>query len=257
MAGRSTSEAGNRNVGRLALFGWVMGSFQRRGGRVPFALALALTAALAAAVLMSSRVEAAQDQRPQPFTLTLQGSSGPNEIFIWYSVASGRYVITANGFLPRPVGDDGEPVSACVNPGGKRDRLSCASRAIGGFEVNAGGGNDSVVVLGRVRVSTMLVGGPGNDDLAGGRNTDRLIGGYGNDKLAGRDGADYLFGGPQRDFLYGGRGLDVLIGGPGFDRLRGGPGRDVERQGRPRRSGPRRGRGVVRTAAVQQPASHE
>lgn len=224
-----------------------MGSFERRGGRMPLMLALALTVAVvtvaarpAEAGEESLAVAAVQKQKRLPFTLTLQGSSGPNEILIWYSISSGRYVITANGLLPQPVGDDGRPITACINPDGKPNRLSCAYRAVAGFEVDAGAGNDTVILTGRVRVSATLFGGAGNDDLAGGGNTDKLYGGRGRDKLAGRNGADYLFGGAHRDQVFGGRGPDFLSGGPGADLLRGGPGRDTERQG-PRGSTARRG----------------
>jgi Ca2+-binding RTX toxin-like protein len=185
--------------------------------------------------------EAQQDEDSVPFTLSLRGTSGPNEIYIQYSIASGKFLITANGVLHQPYGDDGKPISACArSPSGNPNRLSCGIRAIGGFEVDAGAGNDTVIVGGRVRVSATLRGGAGNDDLAGGGNTDKLLGGPGHDKLAGRGGADFLYGGPHRDTIFGGPGQDVLLGGPGRDLLLGGFGRDIERHGR-RSSGARRG----------------
>jgi len=225
-----------------------MGSFKRRGGRASLALALVLLAVPAVVQAAQSVQEGepvatavAQQQESVPFTLTLRGTPGPNEIFIQYSVAAAKFVITANGTLNQPFGENGKPISACANPRGNTNRLSCGSRAIGGFEVDAGSGNDTVIVGGSVRVSTTLRGGPGNDDLAGGDNTDKLLGGPGHDKLAGRGGADFLYGGPHRDVIFGGPGQDVLLGGPGRDRLLGGPGRDIERHGRrsstPRRSG--------------------
>lgn len=156
----------------------------------------------------------------KPYSLVLSGGGGPNEISIDYDGT--EYTITANGTL--------SAVRTCVNPSGAADALVCPSADINGFQVNAGGGNDTVTVAKSVPVPTILNGGPGLDDLIGGAGTNRINGGTGDDRLVGRKGPDQLYGGPGDDTLVGGAGKDVLRGGPGTDILRGGPGRDDERQ---------------------------
>jgi hypothetical protein len=116
----------------------------------------------------------------------------------------------------------------CLHPEGNENRLFCEATAIAGFEVNAGGGNDSVVIFPKVPVPVTLRGGPGDDRLVGGAVPDKLIGGTGNDALFGRTGDDWLYGGPGDDSLYGGPGDDRLLGEGGRDVLHDGPGRDTE-----------------------------
>lgn len=89
-------------------------------------------------------------------------------------------------------------------------------------EGGSDGGSD-----GGLDISTLILGGAGDDYLTGGRGNDILIGGAGNDRLNGRGGADVLAGGIGNDRLSGGRGRDVLIGGAGRDELRGNQGQDL------------------------------
>jgi Ca2+-binding RTX toxin-like protein len=166
----------------------------------------------------------------QTNTITLAGADGPNEITIGFYLDPSKYLITANGTLPVPEDATGQPVSFCQNPPGKTTELECDVDAIASFVVRGHGGADTVTVGKTIPVSTILNGGPDNDDLTGGANTDRLSGGGGDDKLVGRHGADQLFGGMGADILVGGAGNDVLRGGPGADTLRDGPGRDDVRQ---------------------------
>jgi Ca2+-binding RTX toxin-like protein len=189
--------------------------------------ALALAAALAAAIVPVGHALAGQTQTN---TITLAGADGPNEITIDFSADPSKYLITANGTLPVPEDTTGQPVSYCWNPPGTTNELLCQVDAIASFVVRTHGGADSVTVGKTIPISTILNGGPGNDDLFGGANTDRLSGGGGDDKLVGRHGADQLFGGMGADILVGGAGNDVLRGGPGPDTLRDGPGRDDVRQ---------------------------
>lgn len=102
--------------------------------------------------------------------------------------------------------------------------------------VDAGAGNDTVVITGNIRVDAEILGGDGNDTLIGGKGSDflsgdagndTLIGGNGNDSLSGGDGRDVLIGGNGHDQLSGGAGNDVLIGGSGNDQLSGDEGNDV------------------------------
>jgi Ca2+-binding RTX toxin-like protein len=188
---------------------------------------LALAAALVAAIVPAGHALAGQTQTN---TITFDGKSGPNVITIDLSSDPSKYVIIANGTLGVPEDATGQPVSYCWNPPGQTNQLLCDVDAIASFIVRGHGGADTVTVGKTIPVSTILNGGPGNDDLFGGANTDRLSGGGGDDKLVGRHGADQLFGGMGADILVGGAGNDVLRGGPGPDTLRDGPGRDDVRQ---------------------------
>jgi hypothetical protein len=93
--------------------------------------------------------------------------------------------------------------------------------------VDAGAGNDVVVIAGNIRQDAELIGGEGNDTLIGGKGSDFLSGDAGNDTLIGGSGHDSLSGGDGRDVLIGGNGHDQLSGGAGNDVLIGGSGNDA------------------------------
>ncbi|HVT89050.1 MAG TPA: hypothetical protein VHD56_09380 [Tepidisphaeraceae bacterium] len=75
---------------------------------------------------------------------------------------------------------------------------------INGISVNAGDGNDHVVIAKNVRLPTTLLGGAGDDTLEGGTSSDSLDGGAGDDVLFGGHGAadDQLDGGTGNDIFY-------------------------------------------------------
>jgi Ca2+-binding RTX toxin-like protein len=94
------------------------------------------------------------------------------------------------------------------------------------IEIDALGGNDTVIVKSSVvrgfiinggLGDDLITGGAGNDHLIGGRGIDRLNGGEGNDYLKGYDGDDFLQGGDGNDSLDGGNGQDTMIGNSGTD----------------------------------------
>jgi hypothetical protein len=147
-------------------------------------------------------------------TVLLAGGIEENRITISLSADGRSYVI--DSIVPLEVGGE-----VCWHPEAQETELMCEATAIGGFEVNAGGGDDFVSVDPKVRVPVTLRGGPGNDHLFGGGGADKLVGGTGNDILSGRGGNDSLFGGPDDDLLLGGSGDDLLNGGSGSDRLYG------------------------------------
>lgn len=177
-----------------------------------------LTAAVAFAMFAPSGAQAEGS-----FTLVLAGEAGPNAISIGLSADGRSYAIDSNGLLD--VGG-----SVCSNPPENLNELICQASAISSFEVNAGGGDDTIVVSKAVPIPTTLRGGPGNDYLAGGSAADKLVGGDGNDRLIGRAGNDALYGGNGEDTLIGCSGDDILRGGPGADALIGGPGVNDESQ---------------------------
>ncbi len=152
--------------------------------------------------------------------LLLTGGSEADRIDVKLSPDGRSYLIEAQG--PLEVGG-----AICTHPEGKESSLLCEAKAIAGFEVNAGGGNDTVNISPKVTVPATLRGGPGNDRLRGGGGSDKLVGGTGDDTLIGEGGDDWLYGGPGNDILYGGPGSDRLIGGPGDDVMIGGPGHNT------------------------------
>ena len=182
----------------------------------------AILISLALAFLLAS-APAAGVAGPKPVNMLLAGGAEPNKIYIWLSPDGRDYVI--DSVVPLEVGGD-----ICVHPPGKPNELVCKAKLIGGFEVNAGAGDDWVAVARSISVPVTMRGEAGNDTLIGGSGNDRLVGGSGNDRLIGRGGADILFGGPGNDILRGGPGADILRGGPGRDILNGGSGRNDVRQ---------------------------
>ena len=173
-------------------------------------------------ILITMAVLAAQAAVPalaaeKSLTVLLAGGPEDNTIEIKLSPDGRTYVI--DSVVPLEIGGE-----VCVNPPGMPTELVCQATAIGGFEVNAGGGNDKVVVAREVPVPVTLRGGSGNDELVGGAGGDALLGGAGEDRLVGRGGADSLLGGDGNDRLVGCSGNDLLRGGPGEDVLLGGSG---------------------------------
>jgi RTX calcium-binding nonapeptide repeat (4 copies) len=154
------------------------------------------------------------------YTVLLAGGPEANMIHIWLTPDGRSYVI--DSVVPLDVGG-----TVCSHPEGDPNELICEAPLIGGFEVNAGEGDDRVEVSKRISVPVTLRGGPGDDLLLGGAGTDKLIGGAGDDRLIGWRGADLLYGGPGADILIGGPASDVLRGGPGEDTAAGGPGKNT------------------------------
>ncbi len=161
--------------------------------------------------------------QPLTYTVLLAGGEEPNTIHIWLTPDGRDYVI--DSAVPLEVGGD-----VCANPPGNPNELICAAPAIAGFEVNAGGGEDSVTVADAIAIPVTMRGGAGNDTLIGGSGPDKLLGGAGEDRLVGGRGDDVLYGGSGDDVLIGGPGNDVLHGGPGEDVLRAGSGENDVRQ---------------------------
>jgi Ca2+-binding RTX toxin-like protein len=153
----------------------------------------------------------------EPLTLLLTGGRENNAIHISLSMDGRDYVI--NSIAPLEAGGD-----LCSHPSGDEMELVCEAPAIAGFEVNAGGGNDLVILTPDIPIPATLRGGPGGDRLFGGGAADKIIGGAGDDILGGRRGDDWIYGGPGEDHLYGGVGDDQLRGGPGTDVVVGGSG---------------------------------
>ncbi len=83
-----------------------------------------------------------------------------------------------------------------------------APSGLGGFELNAGGGADTVV------------GGDGNDDIDGGSGSDSITGGGGDDTIEGGAGTDTTSGGIGNDVFianFSDHTYDIVDGGPDVD----------------------------------------
>jgi Ca2+-binding RTX toxin-like protein len=174
-------------------------------------IAMTLVVALAAPV---ARAEAPS------LTLLITGGAEQNVLDIKLSPDGREYII--DSMSPLEVGG-----VVCTHPEGVENRLVCEATAIAGFEVNAGGGDDSAIISPKIQIPVTLRGGPGDDRLYGGAANDKLVGGSGEDTLIGRAGNDALYGGPGNDHLYAGSGDDVVNGGPGEDEIVGGPGHNL------------------------------
>lgn len=157
------------------------------------------------------------EAEPGPVNLLISGGKENNAFHISLSPDGRSYVILST--IALEVGGD-----LCSHPEEIPTELSCKAAAIAGFEVNAGGGTDSVAFNSDIPVPVTIRGGPGRDELTGGGAADKIIGGPDEDTLSGRRGDDWILGGPGRDRLFGGPGNDQLRGGPGQDKLVGGPG---------------------------------
>ncbi|HEU5063377.1 MAG TPA: hypothetical protein VFT79_09540 [Solirubrobacterales bacterium] len=155
-----------------------------------------------------------------PVTILLVGGSGQDVLDIKLSQDGRSYLVDSLS----PLEADGK---ICTRPEDSNHQLVCEAVAIAGFEVNAGGGDDSVIISPKILIATTLRGGPGNDRLRGGAGDDKLLGGPGDDFLYGMQGKDWLFGNAGRDWLLGGGGEDRLVGGAESDYLNGGPGTDT------------------------------
>jgi hypothetical protein len=174
---------------------------------------------IAMTVLAALAVPAAHAEEPA-YNLLITGGPERNVLSVKLSLDGREYIIDSTA--PLEIGG-----AICSHPEAFENQLLCQATAIAGFEVNAGDGNDSVIISPKITVPVTLRGGPGADRLYGGGGADKLVGGPGDDTLIGRAGNDGLFGGPGNDQLYAGSGDDLAHGGPGEDEIVGGPGHNV------------------------------
>ena len=129
---------------------------------------------------------------------------------------SNQITVTPQAFLGAAtsfsVGDAGAPPTAgagclrALTP----DRVTCGSGGVAAIEVDAGDGDDSVLVS--AALPSRLLGGQGDDQMTAGQGADVIDGGT---------GSDYGNGGPGDDtILMRDRGIDGALCGSGRDRVR-------------------------------------
>jgi Ca2+-binding RTX toxin-like protein len=172
------------------------------------------------------------------FSTTLNASVINNVLQIVGSAKNDAFLITRdNGGSAVPAGSS---FAAILNPDGTTDRILVHSQtsakvvlptgqfihveakhsdfyfATGGITaitVDAGAGNDDVVISTNVKLPSTILGGDGNDTLEGSTKGDSIDGGAGNDQifggkigtapntLLGGDGADTIFGSSEDDSI--------------------------------------------------------
>lgn len=175
------------------------------------------------AILAALVAPASAHAKAPTYNVLLAGGAEQSNIQIWLTPDGRSYVIDSIAQLE--VGG-----SVCEHAPGNPNELICQAALVGSFEVNAGSGDDTVMVAKGVPVPVTMRGGSGDDTLVGGDGPDKLIGGGGDDRLAGRGGDDLIYGGDGNDAIFGGHGKDVLRGGLGEDRFSGKNGGDNIRQ---------------------------
>jgi uncharacterized protein YkwD len=89
----------------------------------------------------------------------------------------------------------------------------CPATSVAKIAVDAGFGDDTVIVRAGMARPAFLYGGYGNDQLFGGGGNDQLYGGAGADSLYGRGGNDQVFGGAGIDAVDGGLGANTVVQG--------------------------------------------
>src|SRR5262245_3168588 len=99
------------------------------------------------------------------------------------------------------------------------------SAAVTNIVVNAGAGEDKVLIDSPVTQNAILNGDGGLQRFQLGGDV-LIYRGQGTAIINAGPGNSQLLGGPNNDILNGGAGNDILSGGPGSDLLTGGPGRD-------------------------------
>jgi uncharacterized delta-60 repeat protein len=151
-------------------------------------------------------------------------------------------VVTLNGGVMTVTGSDDDDFIV-INPVGRfvGTRQGVGRRfepgEVTSYSVDAGAGDDAVVVREDDSRPAVIFGGVGDDRIAGSRGDDTLFGNAGNDRIDGHEGHDLIHGNGGRDKLSGDTGIegasfgpdgnDRLFGGAGGDWLAGGDGDDI------------------------------
>jgi Ca2+-binding RTX toxin-like protein len=128
-------------------------------------------------------------------TLMIQGTSGNNKI----EVIPSETVITRTVDGKKLNEDEAEISVVGVDVDG--DNANFIAASVKRIVVDAGAGNDKVMVSSSIKLNATLIGGKGNDTLIGGAGSDTLSGGAGNDTLfasstaiVGSDGKTTVYG---------------------------------------------------------------
>ena len=114
--------------------------------------------------------------------------------------------------------------SIVIEAGAGDDTILVADNVVARLDINGEEGDDSIFTGGGFAI---VDGGPGRDTLQSGPGGGDFNGGIGDDSLIGHPLVDdRLLGGPGNDYLIGFGGNDVLVGNDGDDIADGGVGDD-------------------------------
>jgi len=159
--------------------------------------------------------------------LTIEGTNQNDRIVVAVADELGNLSVQFNTQAPQlfdPASLEATFSSIVINAGGGNDRVIVGEGVLLGVTVNGGAGNDWVWGGGG---GDTLHGDHGNDHVYGRGGDDFLAGDAGNDKVWGGDGDDHMEGGDGHDHLHGWLGDDEGWGGNGFDHVHGDDGNDV------------------------------
>lgn len=142
------------------------------------------------------------------------------------------------GFITTGLGDDNVTIDALTNnahwsnvfdirTSNGADTIDfTGDKGISEVKIDAGQGDDNVVLKGDYKTSTVRLGG-GDDEIQGGDGVDSIYGDRDNDTISGGGGDDGLYGGRGDDILNGDDGDDIIYGGDDNDIINGGAGNDI------------------------------
>ncbi|MCA9138050.1 MAG: hypothetical protein KDB00_14860 [Planctomycetales bacterium] len=97
-------------------------------------------------------------------------------------------------------------------PGTGNIRQSYPLANIAGLDVYVGSGNDRVMISDRLTIETLIDGGSDDDILQGSSGANLILGGPGDDEIAGGNADDILIGDAGRNLILGYEGDDLLVG---------------------------------------------
>lgn len=151
---------------------------------------------------------------------------------IWSIAGSGNVAFNDDIVIDR---DPTNPALLRAFHNGRLQETRLAS-TVQQIRIDGGAGDDRIRIderNGAIAISTILLGGPGNDVLTGGSGRDWMYGGAGDDVLNGGAGNDVLVGNGATDIALkqGPSDHDVLDGGAGSNGLYGNPAEDTLRNG--------------------------
>ncbi|MCA9185751.1 MAG: VCBS repeat-containing protein [Planctomycetales bacterium] len=147
-------------------------------------------------------------------------TDGDDMLEITYDADNNEYVISGYGEEQ----SYGGVTSILVEAGAGEDEVVIGADVT--IPVTLKGGDDDDKLTGGSGINT-IEGGKGNDRLTGGSNKDTISGGEGDDTIFGKGDDDTLNGDDGNDAIRGDDGIDTIHGGAGDDNLDGGTDNDI------------------------------